>query len=298
MNTNRYSRWLKRTALALMAGGLVGCGGGGGATAVASGDSLPIGLNMEGVQVETLADGVNAVKGIVLIDFKDGVGADYIRFIEGKYSLKLIGSIAYQNTFQFRYESMTEDVVTSMLLNIKSENMVLNARRDLIVSSNWYPNDPYYPESEWNDDYTTGKNWNLKSIKAKEAWDYLYHGPLERSHSPVSMGVIDNGFRYGHPDFKISETDSRLNISNDFVKNPILSLDSSPSHGMHVAGIMGAVGDNGLGIIGVAYKSSKIYACDGLGDNGHSVGTVNNCLEILGKLSVETRPRVVNLTGC
>lgn len=61
MNTSRYSRWLKRTALALMAGVLVGCGGGGGPNA-SDGQTQPAtvfsGIVQPGVRV---AEGVDMV---------------------------------------------------------------------------------------------------------------------------------------------------------------------------------------------------------------------------------------------
>ncbi|NPV80030.1 MAG: S8 family serine peptidase [Firmicutes bacterium] len=96
--------------------------------------------------------------------------------------------------------------------------------------------------------------WNLPAIGLPLAWNRI------TSARSVIVAVIDTGVASNHPDL-------RGNLMNgwDFVDNPEQGGDDDPtdpglpgvywaSHGTHVAGIIGAVGNNGIGTCGVAWN--------------------------------------------
>ena len=103
-------------------------------------------------------------------------------------------------------------------------------------------------------------------IDAPEAWD------VTRSCSKVA--VIDSGIDVNHPDLKANiwkNTDEKSNNGKDDDKNGYVDdyygvdLDDGRGsgfdengHGSHVAGIIGAIGDNGFGVAGVCWKTSII----------------------------------------
>ncbi|GJM18884.1 MAG: hypothetical protein DHS20C14_10970 [Phycisphaeraceae bacterium] len=90
-----------------------------------------------------------------------------------------------------------------------------------------------------------GDIWHLRNdvlaiadINADGAWDMGYTG------AGVTVGVVEGGFQDSHPD---------LSGNND--PSASQSVGES-SHGTGVAGIAAAVGDNGIGAVGLAYNAN------------------------------------------
>lgn len=111
------------------------------------------------------------------------------------------------------------------------------------------PNDPYY-----------SSQWALSSVRASTAWR-----STTGSNGPI-VAVIDTGAALSHPDLA-----ANLVQGYDFVND-----DSSPDddeadggHGTHVAGIIGAVGNNGTGMVGMNWTARvmpiKVLDYDGSG---------------------------------
>jgi len=95
-------------------------------------------------------------------------------------------------------------------------------------------NDPSY-SSLWGLHGTHG-------IQAPEAWNYT-----TGSHT-VRVGVIDTGVA-SH-----SDLDDNVTIGWDFFNGEIITTDDINSHGTHVSGTIGAVGNNDEGVVGVNWN--------------------------------------------
>ncbi|MCA9269976.1 MAG: S8 family serine peptidase, partial [Planctomycetales bacterium] len=97
------------------------------------------------------------------------------------------------------------------------------------------PNDPLY-----------SRLWGMKSINAPRAWTKINTAPN------VVVAVIDTGVDYAHPDLDDNMWASGGVHGYDFAFN-----DSQPQddhgHGTHVAGTIGAEGNNGAGVVGVTW---------------------------------------------
>src|SRR3954468_14844225 len=93
-------------------------------------------------------------------------------------------------------------------------------------------------------------------IDVLAAWD------MGVTKSDVTVGVVDSGVDLEHPDLKANLLTGGKDIFDD---------DDTPQdengHGTHVAGIIGAVGNNQLGISGIAWKASvlpvRVLGADG-----------------------------------
>jgi len=97
------------------------------------------------------------------------------------------------------------------------------------------PNDPYLSQL-----------WGLANINAQAAWDaYGFDA------SAVKVAIIDSGVA-NHNDLA-----GNLGAGKDFEFNNGTEDDRN-GHGTHVAGTVGAVGNNGIGVTGVAQKVQLI----------------------------------------
>ncbi len=121
------------------------------------------------------------------------------------------------------------------------------------------PNDPLF------DDLWGLDNDADHDIDAPSAWS------ITRGSRSVVVAVVDSGVDYEHPDLAANiwrnhgeKLDGRDNDHNGFVDDvrgwDFVGDDNSPSdplgHGTHVAGTIGARGDNGQGISGVNWRVS------------------------------------------
>ncbi|MBD3297766.1 MAG: S8 family serine peptidase [candidate division Zixibacteria bacterium] len=126
-----------------------------------------------------------------------------------------------------------------------------------------FPNDPGFG-NQWGL-HNTGQSGGLTDadIDAPEAWDYSTGG-VTALGDQVVVAIIDGGFDLNHEDvdyFKnVLETPGNGidDDGNGYVDdydgwNAYGSNGNIPndSHGMHVAGIAGAIGNNGTGVAGV-----------------------------------------------
>lgn len=103
------------------------------------------------------------------------------------------------------------------------------------------PNDSRFPEL-----------YGLKNMQCPKAWD-ISQG------EEIVVAVIDSGVDYNHPDIKANMwKDINGKYGYDFSDNNNDPMDDfSPEgdgHGTHVAGTIAAVGNNEIGVIGVAPK--------------------------------------------
>ncbi|MFH1442315.1 MAG: S8 family serine peptidase [Candidatus Omnitrophota bacterium] len=109
------------------------------------------------------------------------------------------------------------------------------------------PDDPYYStEGSWGQEFDD--LWGIKKISCENAWD-ISQG------EGVVVAVIDTGVDYTHPDLK----DNMWVNADGKYGYDFSDQDDDPSdyygHGTHCAGTIAAVGNNSIGVIGVAPKA-------------------------------------------
>ena len=150
-------------------------------------------------------------------------------------------------------------------------------------------NDPYYTNgSLWGmyGDATTPAN--QFGSQAGEAWANNHN-----SCGSVWVGIIDEGYMYTHEDLAANAGTNPGEIAGngvdddgngylddvygwDFDKNDNTVFDgTTDDHGTHVAGTIGAVGGNGIGVVGVCW-SIKLFNAKFLGRAG---GTTANAVK-------------------
>jgi subtilisin family serine protease len=164
--------------------------------------------------------------------------------------------------------------------NSSLEQLLTKLRRDPAVE--WAePNYRRYPQ-ELPDDPMFGSQWHLENtgqsggtpgadIHAAEAWD------ITTGNSNVVVAILDSGVDYNHPDLQANMWQNRgedwtpesapghngidddgNGYIDDYYGINAGSNSGDPmdtmGHGTHVAGIVGAVGNNGIGISGINWQ--------------------------------------------
>ncbi|HTE42091.1 MAG TPA: S8 family serine peptidase, partial [Steroidobacteraceae bacterium] len=174
---------------------------------------------------------------------------------------------------------------------------------NFIVHEAAIPNDPKFDHL-----------WGLKSpawfggvpgadIGALEAWDVTI------GSADVVIAVIDSGIDYTHEDLAANIYTNTAECDNDGVDDDnngyvddchgidTANDDSDPmddrDHGTHVAGTIGAVGNNGVGVVGVAWNV-RMLPCKFLDETGN--GTTAAAIECLDYLAM-LRDRGVNIVA-
>jgi hypothetical protein len=127
------------------------------------------------------------------------------------------------------------------------------------------PNDPDFNQ-QWGLDNTGQPNFVSggpaglpgADMDLLAAWDPVGDGSFTQTgNGSVTVAILDSGFQTDHPDFMHANGGSNFIGGMNFTANPAntdVSPDSGDGHGTEVAGILGAVGNNGAGIAGAIWN--------------------------------------------
>ncbi|MEX2409832.1 MAG: S8 family peptidase, partial [Candidatus Paceibacterota bacterium] len=198
-----------------------------------------------------------------------------------------------KNTFILELKDKTENIL-GLVENIKDHPDIEYAEPDYYYSVNDFTIDSdILSEAELNsyinskgsttpDDPLYSQQDNITATKIDQVWDTYTTG-----NGSQILAILDTGIDYEHPDLKdnIWINEAELNgvegydddgngyIDDirgwDFINQDNAPLDDN-MHGTHVAGIAGAVGNNGIGIAGAAWNVKlmpiKVFQSNGVGN--------------------------------
>ena len=135
---------------------------------------------------------------------------------------------------------------------LKQNPHVLYAEPDCLMHLDRVSNDPHFSVL-----------WGMKKIRVPSAWNGFY------GSAQVVVGVVDSGIDYHHQDLVNNiwaNQGGEGNCGWDFFYDAHDPMDKN-SHGTHVAGTIGAVGNNGIGVVGVNWNV-KMAALKITGNSG------------------------------
>ena len=139
----------------------------------------------------------------------------------------------YGKSFEiYLYSNTVEE-----LISVKEYIEQIDGVRRVELIGGWelaaHTNDTYYLSEDL---------WAINSINLDRVWDFV------TGSDNIYVGVMDTGVAF-HEDLN-----SNLLTGKDFPNNNYITNDDILGHGTHVAGIIGAIGNNGIGVVGVNWK--------------------------------------------
>lgn len=215
---------------------------------------------------KTDGDQPQYVEGELLVKLKDGVAPSEIDAINRRFKTSALEHFALIDVYHLKLPPslFVEQVIQALQRNSAVEYAV--------------PNHIYYLDVVPNDS-NFGDLWGMNNtgqtggtpdadIDALEAWD------IETGNHDVVIAVIDSGLDLDHPDIAFNLWVNPGEIANNGIDDDgngyiddvngwdFASDDNDPSspsdacvgHGTHTAGIIGAVGNNGIGVTGVNWN--------------------------------------------
>ncbi len=157
------------------------------------------------------------------------------------------------------------------IASLAADPRVAHVERNAIHRAQLIPDDSIYRDYQWD----------MRKIGMEAVWD------VTTGSSEIVVAVLDTGVDAGHPDLG-----GNVLAGYDFVNDDPDASDDS-SHGTYIAGVIAAVGNNGEGVAGMAWRSRilpvKVLDKQGLGpDSAVAKGII---------YAVENRARVVNVSS-
>jgi thermitase len=189
---------------------------------------------LAGVQVEAappvgaaLRGGRSWVSGELLVGFRAGVGAPGRHALYQKHGAQFLQDVGQRTRIvRLRVPAGSEDSILRRLARLPEVKFV---EKNFEFTPALVPDDPEY----------LGQ-WHLPQIQAEQAWD------LGQGSASAIIAILDSGIDAAQPDFA-----GKLVAGYNTYAN---SSDTSDAfgHGTEVAGVAGALTNNGLGVAGVA----------------------------------------------
>jgi subtilisin family serine protease len=203
--------------------------------------------------------------GEILVKYQTGNRAAASEFHQFQWGTRTLKFLASAGVHRIRLpEGMS---VPEALERFRQDPLVAYAEPNYLRHLSLTPNDPDYSSL-----------WGLATINAPGAWD------VDTNCVSVVVAVIDSGADYTHSDLAANiwvntgeipdnniDDDANGKIDDtrgwDFVSEDNDPMDAN-GHGTHVAGTIGAVGNNALGVAGLCWAARimLLKAFDDAGD--------------------------------
>lgn len=180
-----------------------------------------------------------------IVKFDQDIDGDYLQneILKGKG--QIINRVT-ENIYKISLDEENNEIISSL----KENPLISYIEPEYLVHIQSIPNDPGY-----------AKQWNLKILNLESVWKD-WQGSRD-----VTVAVIDTGILPGHPDL-VGNIISGYDFIDD--DNDPTDPNSEFSHGTHVAGIIGAMTNNNLGIAGINWNISimpvRVIGEKGTGD--------------------------------
>lgn len=244
------------------------------------------------------------VPGQLLIGFRDGVTDEQIADFYATYGFaerENLDADPDDNEQGIRLAALQVDINPELIQVLESDPRVRYAEPNYLLHIARTPNDPDF-DKLWglrNVGQTGGTNG--VDVSATEAWD------VTTGSKDLIVAVIDTGIDFNHEDLAANmwvnrkecprgygnctadgqDDDNNGYVDDFYGANTIANngdIMDDYGHGTHVAGTIGAVGNNGTGVVGVNWNvqimGCKFLSASGSGSTANAIKCFNYITEL------------------
>lgn len=223
-------------------------------------------------------NGIYFVRNQLLITAYQDVSFEEIEALVEEMDAKIVGYIGVTNDYQIEFNS---DVSTEYLCQ-QIDHLVNYPFIEYVSLNTAFKLCEKSLPLEYNFDWENGDDdlWYIDEINAHLVWE-----KYNEKTSLTKIGLIDTAFDYLHNDL----------LFKQIWENPEYNTYNKDTfeHGTHVAGIMGAMYDNGIGIAGIC-SNNELY--------GYAMATAQTEFQMIMKYKIAiatqitTGVKVINIS--
>lgn len=239
----------------------------------------------------------DAVPGELIVKYRSGITADRRVAIESALPpLAHIQRFGFIGAEHIRVSGISAEEALARLM---ANRDVEYAEPNYYLYAQVIPNDPSFSQLWGLRNTGQGGGYAGADISATLAWDIFTGDP----NFPI--GVIDTGIDYTHPDLAANiwtnpgeipgngKDDDGNGYVDDVHGYDFVNHDGDPMddgyHGTHVAGTIGAVGNNGIGVTGVNWQCKmvaiKFMNASGVGTEADAIAAIGYSIVVGCKLT-------------
>ena len=232
-------------------------------------------------------EGFGYVNNMVLLFARSDASEERMNEIAKEIGGEIVGKISGIHQYQIEVSSMSRESLENVCEKAMGFDEIKFAIVDNVVTMEnqamKIPNDPWKDNFQgitgvdWDEENPSGYNWWLEATKVVSAWQSA------DSFSRINVGVVDNGFDTNHEDLNITVINNEQN--------------SVEHHGTHVAGIIGATNNNGIGISGIL-DQVNLYGVDCYPTSNHKKNSITVSLLMDGiQTCLDRNCKVINMSS-
>ncbi|MBQ5584727.1 MAG: leucine-rich repeat protein, partial [Ruminiclostridium sp.] len=202
--------------------------------------------------------GIHYVNDTLLAFVELGTPVEQVEEAVSAVNGSIIGRDDLLNLYQIQVETSTLSELKTLADQLEAANPCVSlavydtAYPESVSNMTAVPNDPWNGDVsavDWRDTDIDGSNWWIEAVEGQQAW-----GAADR-FAEIPVGVVDSSFDIDHEDLE-----DQYRFASDGAERRNLTDADSRAHGTHVAGIIGAEADNGVGISGLARNAELIFS--------------------------------------
>lgn len=240
--------------------------------------SAEVSIYQYGPEDLAVADGQVVVQNILAVLLSPGYGEEHAHTLASQLNAEVVSKNTIIDLYELRFQNCSLQDLSAIKDQLSAMEGVEAAYQQTILQNplgqttheTKTPNDPWEHNAKgpdgWNEARPSGTNWGLEAIKAPSAWQLFQ----QRKQADITIGIIDGYTGLQHPDLgNITlgiEKDKKImpdkGLPTDMEKNQLAKWKHLADHGSHVAGIIGADFNNGIGISGVYPDASMVLICN------------------------------------